>query len=479
MSYIFKFKQNDKVINLVRTYPRVSFAFYNGTSSYNNQYKLSGQFTSSILGAPNGYVSLYEQNVDRSGSLDFATAQSLWQSDWVNPDTGEEIDAGMAANPQDPFGFAVAAGYDPTNFYQGANPRYSTFKVKDGTRINFKTVSRKEFNITPDGEPFFKDYPLTATVQKYYYSAAKARYTNSLEGGTQENPGDDVTGSITFLYALKNTMNYYKVLNPNYAFSSSVRDLSASTGMPGGDRVDPVEASLLTIPTIFYGDSIKKGTVDLKFYVTGTLVGQLKDINRNGDLIQIGPSGSGGSGSVGGVALYTEGFLVLTGSWDLTAAGTKFAPSHSEVLGYGTAHNYPSWINFAQTISGSTTGNPAPLSSCQMDFSGSHKIPTMMLFATAEKNLLNHSNNPTYRSQDSQLLITSGSLGYVQNNKALIKNTTYSPYNDPTGSFSKTTYISKIGIYDRNKNLIAIAKVAKPVKKLEERELTFKLKLDM
>jgi hypothetical protein len=460
MSYIFKFNENDKVINLVRTYPRVSFAFYNGTASYNNQYKLSGQFTSSILGAPNGYISLYEQNVDRNGTLDF-------------------LNAGIDANTngiavKDPFGYAVGDGVDPQTYYDGPNPRYATFKVRDGTRINFKTVSSKEFNQTPAGTPLFKDYPLTATVQKYYYSAAKARYTTSSEGGTLENPGDDVTGSITFLYALKNTMDYYKVLNPNYAFSSSVRDLGVS-------GPDGVEASLLTIPTIFYGDSIKKGTVDLKFYVTGTLVGQLKDINRNGNLIQVGPSGSGGSGSIGGVALYTEGFLVLTGSWDLTAAGTKFAPSHSEVLTYGTDHNFPSWINFAQTISSSVPPGKgaAPLSSCQMDFSGSHKIPTMMLFATAEKNELNHSNNPTYRDRDSQLLITSGSAGYIQNNKALIKNTTYSIYNDPTGSFKKTTYISKIGIYDRNKNLIAIAKVAKPVKKLEERELTFKLKLDM
>ena len=43
-------------------------------------------------------------------------------------------------------------------------------------------------------------------------------------------------------------------------------------------------------------------------------------------------------------------------------------------------------------------------------------------------------------------------------------------------SFKKTTYISSIGIYDENKNLIGIAKVATPVKKTEDREFTFKLK---
>ena len=71
------------------------------------------------------------------------------------------------------------------------------------------------------------------------------------------------------------------------------------------------------------------------------------------------------------------------------------------------------------------------------------------------------------------------SIAYKQNFKARIKNTVSSSYADPTGSFQKITYISRIGVYDKNKNLIGIAKLAKPVKKLEERELTFKLKIDI
>jgi hypothetical protein len=51
-------------------------------------------------------------------------------------------------------------------------------------------------------------------------------------------------------------------------------------------------------------------------------------------------------------------------------------------------------------------------------------------------------------------------------------------YTDPEPNFKKITYIRKIGIYDENKNLIAIANVAEPVKKTEDRDLTFKLRLD-
>ncbi len=51
-------------------------------------------------------------------------------------------------------------------------------------------------------------------------------------------------------------------------------------------------------------------------------------------------------------------------------------------------------------------------------------------------------------------------------------------HTDHTGSFQKETYISQIGIYDEDRNLIAVAKLATPVKKTEERDYTFKLKYD-
>ena len=46
-------------------------------------------------------------------------------------------------------------------------------------------------------------------------------------------------------------------------------------------------------------------------------------------------------------------------------------------------------------------------------------------------------------------------------------------------TYEKTTYITKIGLYDENKILICIAKVANPVRKTEDRGFIFKLKLDI
>ena len=102
------------------------------------------------------------------------------------------------------------------------------------------------------------------------------------------------------------------------------------------------------------------------------------------------------------------------------------------------------------------------------------------MMAHAKRGEINHSNNMTYieSGQISSLKPFTGSTSYLERD-LIIKNVVSSSYADPTGSFQKTTYISKIGIYDDEKNLIAIASLAKPVKKTEDRDLTFKLKLDI
>ena len=68
--------------------------------------------------------------------------------------------------------------------------------------------------------------------------------------------------------------------------------------------------NLISIPSIFYGSSLDKGTVNLSFYYTGTLMDQCRDERRNGELISYGKNSSV-SGSTVGVVLYDEGFIML------------------------------------------------------------------------------------------------------------------------------------------------------------------------
>tara|TARA_A100001391_G_scaffold79427_1_gene51549 strand:- start:2551 stop:3714 length:1164 start_codon:yes stop_codon:yes gene_type:complete len=313
------------------------------------------------------------------------------------------------------------------------------FLVKNGTLISFKTVTDSDFNDMDYGETIVGSYNMSASITRNYYN------------GTSRDK----------IEALKNTTNYYKTNSPHYAYTSDLGD-----GWNKGEQ----DVNLISIPSIFYGSQIKKGSLELNFYVSGVLIGTLKDERQNGELIQTGPEGSPGSGSVAGVSLYNEGFLILTGSWDLSGG------THTEKYN-GTTLLSPSWRYFGVGAQDGVT-IPSQKSAWSLDFRGTTRTQVVTMFANAPKGMINHSNNPTYITYG-QASQTTGSSYYIEDPSAEIKNIVSSSYGDEPPMFSKETYISKIGIYDEHRNLIAIAKLATPVKKTEQRDLTFKLKLDI
>jgi len=334
------------------------------------------------------------------------------------------------------------------NVDRPSNSMIYPFITKDGSLTSFKTISLTNFNTDFNyGDVITGTYPLNAGITRDWAIS-----------GPATSSACPFTICKKHLVALENTLNYYTYLSPHYAYSSSLGNKSLQ------------EMGLVFVPSIFYGSSIEKGSISLKFYVTGNLIGELQDKNRNGDLIEVTGSNTG---SVAGVALYTEGILLLTGSWDLNAG-------HTEIYEPGGGLENPKWKYFAWT--GSAGATTAPSSSFIMSFRGTNYVPVRTMFANAPKGRLNHSNNPSYIEfgQSGSLMNPQTSeTRYIENQSISIKNTVSSSFPDPTGTFQKQTWISRIGIYDVDKNLIGIAKVANPVKKTEDREFTFKLKLDI
>jgi hypothetical protein len=98
----------------------------------------------------------------------------------------------------------------------------------------------------------------------------------------------------------------------------------------------------------------------------------------------------------------------------------------------------------------------------------------------AKKAEMNWSNNPTYLDHSSinYNQFTTSSIQYYEL-ESPIKNIVSSSYHGHSASFDKTTYITKVGIYDENDNLIMIAEMARPYRKEEDKDITFKLKYDL
>ena len=330
----------------------------------------------------------------------------------------------------------------------GRNPYIYPFLSKESGQHGLKTVSANSYSTALYGDILSGSYNLSSSLHRKAWISSENGATARME-----------------MSALKNTFDHYTKLSPHYAMTYDTSDFK-------WDKLNqPV--NLISIPSICFGESIKKGTLSLKYYVTGTLVGELKDEKRNGELIQVGPKGSTGSGSVAGVALYNEGFLCLTGSWTLNAEPKDYIASGSDQLREST------WLHYGAGIPGKAVGHVTG-SHYVLDFLGTNKIPSMTMLTYAKKAEVNSSNNPTFLASAGsyRTTVSTGSMAVVEDPNREIHNSVDTLYLGTTGSFEKQTFISKIKIYDENMNCIGEAKLARPVKKTEERDLMFKLKLD-
>ncbi len=471
----YRFTENDLFVNQIKTNPSCRFDIYNSKIHYNKKSEQPGAFASNVPGVPSGFVSLYEMNADRNSTntglvfpflqrdSSLTTFKTISTTEMFSLDYGDSINAVSGA--EYPLSSSITREFFEENH-----------SASLGTRNQF--VLHQEYlhhagAIVTDGGTTNDGLPNYRTDDEFIYDTDVATVRTSQERYVR------LKGLMTSSHigALKNTINRYSIMSPHFRYSASFAD--------GHARDLDVEAvNLISVPSIFYGSSIQKGTISLQYYLTGTLLAELKDENKNGELIQVGPAGSNYSGSVAGIALYNQGFIILTGSWDLQTTG----PSAEAKLNYkntGTALT-SSWLYFA---AGANDGIPndgegadtRASASYVMQFSGANEVPVVTMFAHAPKGQLNYSNNPTYLTYSgttSDYDALTSSISYREPDLSTT-NVVSSSFNSPTASFAKETYISKIGLYDKNKNLIGVTTVAKPVKKSEDREFTFKLKLDI
>jgi hypothetical protein len=307
------------------------------------------------------------------------------------------------------------------------------YALKGGELMALETVNQASFSAEIPGSMMTGVYPLTASLETETYLASATRPRIS---------------------ALRNTLEYYRPLSNHYKYDT-------------GFTTDAL--CLVSIPSMMIGSGIERGTVDIKWYYTGSLTAHCRDERKNGELVSVF---GGDSGSVVGVALYNEGFIILTGSSYLSNDVTV-----TDTYGAGSGQVRPSWAYFGSH----KTANPPSSSLFSLSFRGTETIPTMTMLAHAPEDGLNNSSNPTFTEYGSVVEVSGANIqnGFYENSKVGIKNIAQSVYCSQSADFIKQTFISKVGVYDKNKNLIAVAKLANPVSKTPNVGYTFKLKLDI
>ena len=106
---------------------------------------------------------------------------------------------------------------------------------------------------------------------------------------------------------------------------------------------------------------------------------------------------------------------------------------------------------FSGSISGSADGLRNRIKNIQ--FNNTTELNSTIYFCRANHNEFNYSSNPTY----------------VNDSKMRVKNVT---------SDSPVSYITTVGLYSADNELLAVAKLSEPLKKTPENEITLRVRLD-
>ena len=506
MPYLHQFDRDEIFVNRIQTHPECTITLYSGSQFINNR-RFAGEniMSGSDTGISSSYLSLFELNVDR-------VKQSYY--DYGDPDNSTR---------EGPAGGQVRASVTPGSVYGLGTPqrgapiatarasasyaKITSVMVKDGSMWRFRNMTDSTYSQLTMGTLLTSSYPYTSSIQRDFIPGGRtlpyrefprtpgttdpvgSPWGDVINHTANPDPGFQST-DVYFsqskqLIALRNTLDWNAKFSPAYAYSSSVPTDEAGVHKPFLTGA----VGLVSVPSIFYGSQIEKGSVRLEFYYTGSLLDVAKDEKRNGELMStMGDT----SGSIVGVVLYTEGFVLLTSTTPITThplVTDSYLGTGSDAGG-GTQQS-PNWTYFGSYNTGTfgrhandTEGNYAYYPSAslfKMFFRGTNHVPTLTMFANAVAGDLNNSQNPTwisssFRTWRERIQVTSGT--YIEPQHNVLKNTIQSDYCEFEDEFEKQVFISKIGIFDKDKNLIGIAKLANPVLKKETEAYTFKLKMD-
>jgi len=370
----------------------------------------------------------------------------------------------------------------------------------------------------------YASYDISGTLS--YNPQIKRSYVRTSTGSFDEKYTEYL--SIKKISALKNIFSKYNLENTNLRMitllnNDGIPQTKTQTypGLPSlssnsGSYIKPDRNfCFLEIPQAYYGTRIQPGTLNLKIYITGTLVAEASDINKDSKIIQTYSLNYPVSlkNHQAGSILYDEGIIILDSSNTLdTKQQYYIQPVSSSTFPGVNYNNVPiadvlRWNHFGShkktttnalySSTGRITGT-----SFELSFQGLNTLNTLTMFCTADKNDFTWSNNRTFISggQSNKLLLgqtssitvnsvvhtaSANSLfipsdgKYYENDKILIKNTVSSSFANHESSYTPQVFISEIALYNEEGEMIGIAKLANPLRKTKDTDYTIKLKLDI
>ena len=340
-----------------------------------------------------------------------------------------------------------------------------TYIDATATETNIKTFSHGMFQSV-------YDYPYLSSSANHIYDVTFGyHHSASLGTNTQNSKKVNIYNQMAQVLVGYNTSGSIRAFDSDGTISTNEDDLAGRMN----------QCFFVNFSRLLAKDEIKKNSFRLQMFVSGTVTGSGQgraNLLTFGDYLsatqfRTSPSGDYGllftgstvtateTGKSVGLVFYQAGIAVLTSS---IFTGSFHSPGNHPGGGNGVAdanngNTDPDavaahGINLAQT--GSTIeelGNAFRHRIHDIDFNNTIELNSSIYFCRVNHNEFNYSSNPTY---------VSGSKLVVKNN-----------VND-----LPITYITSIGLYSPDNELLAVAKLSEPLRKDPNTELTLRVRLD-
>lgn len=293
-----------------------------------------------------------------------------------------------------------------------------------------------------------KDYAhgMFQSVYDYPFLSSSANHIFDLTYGYSDLLSDTAN---TMNSKKRNIYNQMAQVLVGYDETGSIRKFDRDGDLTGGDKLDG--CVFINYARLLTKDEVKKGSYTLTLENDAApnrvIIG---DYGAENDYRVNSPAGEYGvlytastgivAGSGVGLIYYQAGVVVLTASTDIIESASFFTGSTTLTTGLD-AWNISGTCNYMRHIWGNNI------------FNNTTELNSTIYFCRVNNNEFNYSSNPTYLS---------GSRISVKQ----------------TRDDNPVSYITTIGLYSADNELLAVAKVSEPLKKDPTNELTLRVRLD-
>ena len=304
--------------------------------------------------------------------------------------------------------------------------------------------------------------------------------------------GIDTNGKLLFNSSslmMREKVNIYRQFAQTLLGDASGRFRAPFSSVSSADDID--NALFLCFKRLFTRDGVKRETFAMRFFQSSSDV-QLGGTNNNIFGLTSGKPASGSviftdvgaasslersqfGGDVGNIVLasntsqtvglmfYQKGIAVI----DLERALDANQRMKGTIQSVGAAAttsisasfvpNFVASASIDQILDHLATARFGSGSNTFLTFQNNTQINSTLVFCRATADEFNYSSNPSYTDSEGRILVIDESEAGTQK------------------SFS---FVTSIGLYDANEELLATAKLSRPVEKNDEKDLTFRVRLD-